>query len=68
MIDAPLKKANDALEDMEAELKLYARPTVKVDRGMHLFTSATEREYAVPKTYSDNLNRLEKDFDLIHIV
>jgi len=66
MIDAPLKKANDALEDMEAELKLYARPTVKVDRGMHLFTLATEREYAVPKTYSDNLNRLEKDFDLMN--
>ena len=66
MIDAPLKKANDALEDMEAELKLYAKPTVKVDRGMHLFTLATEREYAVQKTYLDNLNRLEKDFDLMN--
>ena len=66
MIDAPIKRANDALEDMEAELKLYAKPSVKVDRGMHLFTLATEREYAVQKNYSDNLSRLEKDFDLMN--
>ena len=47
MIDAPLKRANDALEDMEAALNLWAKPAVKVDRGMHLFTLATEQEHKV---------------------
>ena len=38
MRDAPLKRAQDALDDIEAELSLWAKPSVKVDRGMHLFT------------------------------
>jgi hypothetical protein len=63
MRDAPLKRAQDCLDDMEAELKLWAKPTVKVDRGMHLFTLATEQEHKVIQLPADNLNRLEKDFD-----
>ena len=58
MIDAPLSRAQNALEDMEAELKLYAKPAVKVDRGMHLFTLATEQEYKAIETLSTNLHRL----------
>jgi flagellar biosynthesis GTPase FlhF len=63
MIDAPLKRAQDSIDDMEAALKLWAKPTVKVDRGMHLFTLATEQEHKVIQLPADNLNRLEKDFD-----
>ncbi|MGB7086682.1 MAG: hypothetical protein WBD47_14085 [Phormidesmis sp.] len=63
MIDAPLKRAQDSLEDMEAELNLWAKPSVKVDRGMHLFTLATEQEHKVIQLPADNLKRLEKDFD-----
>jgi flagellar biosynthesis GTPase FlhF len=63
MIDAPLKRAQDCLDDMEAELKLWAKPTVKVDKGMHLFTLATEQEHKVIQLLTDNLNRFEKDFD-----
>ncbi len=63
MVDAPLKRAQDALEDMEAELKLWAKPAVKVDRGMHLFTLATEQEHKRIEIPADNLKQLEKDFD-----
>lgn len=63
LIDAPLKRAQDALDDLEAELSLWAKPAVKVDRGMHLFTLATEQEHKKIERPADNLNRLEKDFD-----
>ena len=32
MIDAPLSRAKEALEDLEAQLKLWAKPEVKVDK------------------------------------
>lgn len=63
LIDAPLQRAKDALDDMEAELKLWAKPSVKVDRGMHLFTLATEQEHKKIELPADNLSRIEKDFD-----
>jgi hypothetical protein len=63
MIDAPLKRAQDCLDDLEAELKLWAKPSVRVDRGMHLFTLATEQEHKIIELPKDNLTRLEKDFD-----
>jgi len=63
MIDAPLKRATDALDDMEAELKLWAKPTVKVDRGMHLFTLATEQQHKVLAAPEVPLTRLEKTLD-----
>jgi flagellar biosynthesis GTPase FlhF len=63
MIDAPLKRAQDSIDDMEAVLKLWAKPTVKVDKGMHLFMLATEQEHKVIQLPADNLNRFEKDFD-----
>ena len=59
MIDAPLKRAQDALDDIEAELSLWAKPKVKVDRGMHLFTLATEKEYQKAEVLEANLDRLE---------
>jgi hypothetical protein len=63
MIDAPLKRAQDSIDDMEAVLKLWAKPMVKVDKGMHLFMLATEQEHKVIQLPADNLNRFEKDFD-----
>ena len=63
MIDAPLKRAQDALDDIEAELSLWAKPSVKVDRGMHLFTLATEQEHKVLAAPNVPLTRLEKTLD-----
>lgn len=63
LIDAPLKRAQDALEDIEAELSLWAKPSVKVDRGMHLFTLATEQEHKVLEAPKVPLTRLEKTLD-----
>lgn len=63
LIDAPLKRAQDALEDIEAELSLWAKPSVKVDRGMHLFTLATEQEHKVLAAPNVPLTRLEKTLD-----
>ena len=65
MVDAPLSRAKDALEDLEAELKLWAKPAVKVS-GMHLFTLATEQEFKAEEKFEGNLNRLEKDFDAMN--
>ena len=68
MIDAPLKRAQDSLDDIEAELSLWAKPTVKVDRGMHLFTLATEQEHKVLAAPDVPLSRLEKTLDsAIHV-
>ena len=66
MIDAPLSRAKEALEDMEAELKLWAKPSVTVSRGMHLFTLPTEQEFKAEEKFEGNLNRLEKDFDAMN--
>ncbi|MGI8933050.1 MAG: hypothetical protein ACR2FS_03150 [Phormidesmis sp.] len=63
MVDAPLKRAQDCLDDLEAELKLWAKPAVKVDRGMHLFTLATEQEHKVLAAPNVPLTRLEKTLD-----
>lgn len=63
MIDAPLKRAQDSLDDMEGELKLWAKPSVKVDKGMHLFTLATEQEHKVLEAPNVPLARLEKTLD-----
>ena len=63
MIDAPLSRAKDALEDLEAELKLWAKPAVQVDKGMHLFTLATEQEHKVLAAPNVPLTRLEKTLD-----
>ena len=62
-IDAPLKRAQDALDDIEAELSLWAKPSVKVDWGMHLFTLATEQEHKVLAAPNVPLTRLEKTLD-----
>ena len=70
MIDAPLKRALDALDDIQAEMKpnLWDKPTVKVDRGMHLFTLATEQEHKVLAAPDVPLSRLEKTLDkAIHV-
>ena len=63
MIDSPLKRAQDGLDDIEAELSLWAKPSVKVDKGMHLFTLATEQEHKVLSAPSVPLTRLEKTLD-----
>ena len=63
LVDAPLKRAQDCLEDLEAELNLWAKPSVKVDRGMHLFTLATEQEHKVLAAPNVPLTRLEKTLD-----
>ena len=63
LIDSPLQKAQNALDDIEADLSLWATPSVKVSRGMHLFTLATEQEHKKIQLPADNLNRFEKDFD-----
>ena len=63
LVDTSLSRAKDALEDLEAELKLWAKPSVEVSRGMHLFTLATEQEFKAEEKFDGNLNRLEKDFD-----
>ncbi|MEL6879060.1 MAG: hypothetical protein AAFP09_00940 [Cyanobacteria bacterium J06607_10] len=63
MIDAPLAQAKLALDDLEAELNLWAKPTVKVDKGMHLFVLATEQEHKVLVAPQVPLSRLEKTLD-----
>ncbi len=63
LIDTTLEKAKKSLEDMEAELKLWATPTVKIHGGRHVFTLATEQEHKQVQLPADNLKRLENDFD-----
>lgn len=63
MVDAPLSRAKDALEDLEAELKLFAKPTVEVSKGMHLFTLAVEQEHKVLAAPNVPLTRLERTLD-----
>ena len=63
IIDAPLSRAQDCLDELESELSLWAKPRVEVSRGMHLFTLATEQEHKIIELPKDNLTRLEKDFD-----
>lgn len=63
MIDTTLEKAKKSLEDMEADLNLFATPTVKIHGGRHEFTLATEAEHRAVELLPDNLKRFEKDFD-----
>jgi len=68
LVDATLSRAQNALDEVEAELSLWAKPTVKVDRGMHLFTLATEQEHKVLEAPNVPLSRLEKTLDTaIHV-
>jgi len=63
MIDAQIMTAQSCLPDLEAELSLWAKPTVSVDKGMHLFTLATEQEHKVLEAPKVPLTRLEKTLD-----
>lgn len=68
IIDAPLSRAQDCLDELEAELSLWAKPRVQVSRGMHLFTLATEQEHKVLEAPNVPLSRLENTLDnAIHV-
>ena len=62
------KRAQDSLTDIEAELSLWAKPTVKLIRRIDLFTLATEQEHKVLAAPDVPLSRLEKTLDsAIHV-
>lgn len=63
LIDTTLEGAKKSLEDMEADLKLWAVPTVKIHSGRHIFTLATEQEHKVLAAPNVPLTRLEKTLD-----
>jgi ABC-type multidrug transport system fused ATPase/permease subunit len=68
IIDAPLSRAQDCLDELEAELSLWAKPRVQVSRGMHLFTLATEQEHKVLEAPNVPLSRLENTLEnAIHV-
>jgi len=68
IVDAPLKRAQDCLDELEAELSLWAKPRVQVSRGMHLFTLATEQEHKVLEAPNVPLSRLEDTLEnAIHV-